>query len=71
MVAISDGSKLGTKSNPVEMGTTAEVLAPLPSGWVTGENSASLITDINGDGFPDFCLGKAITNLQGAVAVYW
>jgi hypothetical protein len=71
VLTISDGAKLAAKSSPVELTTTAEVSVPLPTGWVSAEGEASLMNDVNGDGYPDFCTANAAGTVPGSVAVYW
>jgi hypothetical protein len=68
-LTINDGAKLGAKASPTEVGSTAEVVLTLPSGWASGEGDNRLIKDLNGDGFADFCLGSQLQ--PGAVVVYW
>ena len=29
------------------------------------------MSDVNGDKYPDFCLGNAFLTIPGAVAVFW
>jgi hypothetical protein len=70
-VAIFDGAKLGAKTSPINAVVAAEVQITLPSSWSTGEAAASLVPDVDGDGFLDFCLGNAFGPIPGAVAVYW
>jgi hypothetical protein len=70
-LSIFDGSKLAAKGSPVESTSAAEVQVTLPAGWTTGEQAAALLPDVNGDGFPDFCLGNAFGAVPGGVAVYW
>jgi hypothetical protein len=69
ILTISDGAKIGAKPSPNNLAATAEVQITLPSGWGSGEGAPSIITDINGDNAPDFCLGS-LTN-PGAILVYW
>jgi hypothetical protein len=69
LVTISDGAKLASKTSPVDIATTAEVKVPVPAGWSIGVGEGTLIGDINGDTYPDFCIGKAVQ--PGAIAVYW
>ena len=71
VLTISDGAKLAAKSSPVELTTTAEVSVPLPTGWSSAEGEASLMSDVNGDGYPDFCTANASGPVPGTVAVYW
>jgi hypothetical protein len=67
-LTISDGAKIGPRTSPNEVGSTAEVVLTLPSGWATSDG-ASIIADVNGDGVPDFSLGAATQ--PGAVLVFW
>ena len=69
-IGIADGKILATRTGVVDL-TKVEVTFPLPSGFALGEASGALIPDINGDGYPDFCLGKATGAIPGALAVYW
>ncbi len=69
VVTISDGSRIAAKGSPLELGAAAEVQAPLPAGWSSGEGTTSIIQDINGDGVADFCIGSQAQ--PGAVVVYW
>jgi hypothetical protein len=66
---IFDGAKLASKSGSIEASTTAEVVAPASIG--TGEGETSLIKDINGDGWADFCVGTGVGSVPGSVVVYW
>jgi FG-GAP-like repeat/FG-GAP repeat len=66
---ISDGAKLGSKGSRIEVGSTAEVVVSLPSSWLSGEGDMSIIPDLNGDGFPDLCIGSQ--SQPGAILVYW
>jgi hypothetical protein len=68
-LTISDGSKIGAKTSPNNVASTAEVVITLPIGWASGEGTDSIIPDINGDGVPDFCLGSSVQ--PGAILVYW
>ena len=68
-LTISDGSKIGSRTSPIEVNSTADVVIALPSGWSSGEGSDSMIGDINGDGVPDFCIGSQLQ--PGAVLVFW
>ena len=55
--------------NPANL---AAVTLPLPSGWVnTGQGEATLIPDVNSDGYPDFAIANAINPVPGAVVVFW
>jgi hypothetical protein len=67
--AIFDGSLLTSKPSPVTASTSAEVLVPMPGN--TGEGEGSIITDINGDGHGDFCIGTGVGAAPGSVVVYW
>jgi hypothetical protein len=69
ILTISDGAKIGAKTSPINLASTAEVQITLPSGWGSGEAAGSIISDINGDGVPDFCIGSLIN--PGALLVYW
>jgi hypothetical protein len=69
VLTIFDGAKLSAKTSPVEATASAEVQISLPSGWTTGDGSASVIPDMDGDGFPDLCVGNAFGAVPGAVAV--
>jgi hypothetical protein len=69
ILTISDGAHIGAKTTPIELASTAEVQIALPSGWGSGEAAGSMVSDINGDGVPDFCLGSLAN--PGAVLVYW
>ena len=66
---IFDGAKLSSKSSPVEAKSSAEVVVP----WSvsSGEGEESLIKDINGDGWADFCIGTGVGSVPGSVVVYW
>jgi hypothetical protein len=68
-LVIADGAKLAAKGSPVNLATKAEISIALPAGWGTGEAATSIITDIDGDGAADFCLGS-LTN-PGAILVFW
>jgi hypothetical protein len=69
VLAISDGALLASKASPVELTSTAEVKVPLLSGATLSEDSGSLAPDINGDGYPDFCVGDTVQ--PGSIIVYW
>jgi hypothetical protein len=60
---------LAAKGSPVDLALKAEVRAPLPAGWGSGENAGTIVTDIDGDGATDFCIGS-VTN-PGTILVYW
>jgi hypothetical protein len=66
---IFDGSKLSSKSSPVNSASSAEVVVPFSLN--TGEGQESLIEDINGDGRADFCIGTGVGSVPGSVVVYW
>ena len=68
-LAIADGATLASKGSPVDLAAKAEVQAPLPAGWGSGEAAGTLVSDINGDGVPDFCIGS-VTN-PGTILIYW
>ena len=68
-LTISDGAKIGAKSTPINLGSTAEVTITLPSGFGASPAAGSIIPDINGDHLPDFCVGS--NNQAGSVLVYW
>ena len=68
-LTIADGAKIVSKGTPDDLGTTAEVRITLPGGWNTGEGTASIVPDINGDSIPDFCIGSG--NQPGAMLIYW
>jgi hypothetical protein len=68
-LAIADGAMLAAKGSPVDLALKAEVRAPLPAGWGSGENAGTIVTDIDGDGATDFCIGS-VTN-PGTILVYW
>jgi hypothetical protein len=70
-IAILDGAKLAAKGSPVNATAAAEVSLQPPAGWTTGEAAVSLMPDVNGDGYPDFCLGNSFGAIPGGVAVYW
>jgi hypothetical protein len=67
-LTISDGAKVLGKASPIELGSTAEVNIPLP-GWSSAEAAGSIVTDINGDGVADICIGSQLQ--PGSVRVYW
>jgi FG-GAP-like repeat len=69
ILTISDGAKIGAKTSPVELSSTAEVTLALPTGWFTGNESATIVPDVDGDHIPDFCIGS--DNQPGSVLVYW
>jgi hypothetical protein len=70
-MVIFDGSTLATKTSPIDGTTAADVKIVLPGGWSNGEGKMSLVPDVNGDGYSDFCLANASAAQSGAVAVYW
>lgn len=66
---IFDGALLGSKTSPISAATSAEIVLPMPGG--TGEGEGSIMTDVNGDKVPDFCIGTGVAATVGSVAVYW
>jgi hypothetical protein len=68
-VTISDGATIAAKASPADLGPTAEVKVPLPTGWSSAEGAGSIIKDLDGDGYGDFCLGSQVQ--PGALVVYW
>ena len=70
--AIVDGQTIRTATSPIDANVSASVIIPVPSGWVaSGEAQATLIPDLNGDGYPDFAVGNAIGTVAGKVVAYW
>lgn len=67
--AIFDGSKLAAKPGSISGDTSAEVLVPMPGG--TGEGEGSIVKDIDGDTYADFCVGTGLGPVPGSVVVYW
>jgi hypothetical protein len=55
---ISDGAKIGAKPSPLDVGAAAEVTVPFPANWNSGEGTASIAQDVNGDSVADFCIGS-------------
>jgi hypothetical protein len=69
---IVDGRTVRSAASPIDVRTMASASIPIPANWVvTGENEGRLAPDVNGDGYPDFVLGNAISGVSGMVAVYW
>jgi hypothetical protein len=69
-LTISDGAKIGAKTSPIELGAAAEVQITLPANWGgSGEAAGTMVSDVNGDGAADFCIGSLAN--PGAILVYW
>jgi hypothetical protein len=70
ILTISDGAKIGSKTSPIELATAAEVQIMLPSTWGgSGEGAGTMVSDVNGDGVADLCIGSLAN--PGAILVYW
>jgi hypothetical protein len=71
-VDIVDGNHIAALTSPADLKAAADVHVPLPTGWMaTAAGAASLIPDVNGDGYPDFAMGDQFGAVPGRVAVFW
>jgi hypothetical protein len=67
-VTLSDGATFPS-GGMVDVTTSAQVKVPLPAGWAIGPNGGSVVKDVDGDGYPDFAIRKAVA--PGSVGVFW
>lgn len=68
---IIDGRKLPGLAESTDVVSTADVVVPLPGGWVGTSSFNTLLRDVNGDGYADFVIGEYNDGIEGRVAVFW
>ena len=69
---ILDGRTVRSTASPIDADAKATVRIPVPTGWGgTGEGDGALIPDLDGDGYPDFAVGNALSGAAGKVVAYW
>jgi hypothetical protein len=67
---IVDGSKISGLATPFDS-AGADVRVPVPAGWDFTSPAASIVPDINDDGYNDFVISNATTAVPGKIVVFW
>ena len=69
---IVDGAKVSTLGSPIDIAAAADVILTLPPGWSPPmTEGGSALTDVNGDGVPDFAISNGSSVVAGQTLVYW
>jgi hypothetical protein len=70
--AIVDGRTIRGATSPLDADAMAAAKLAVPTDWTaTTEDGATLLPDVNGDGYADFAISNAIGAAPGKVVVYW